>query len=260
MHHASDRKRLGAAQPGCLSTASSASPSPTTEFSNAGEVRPHSTKSKSHPQLLEIMEAWKFVDYTTLDTLTALSLTTARWGLEPFPSNLEINGVGATHIGPAHSDIVGVVHGISLIVSIIAMVSIFVILDRITNGRKAKPAAGLDDRHIKGGYNPPFQAIGRKTPTPIIHTTGHRDAKKTDAEKAKWITACSDLLRQKYNLQLQIWACREQHEKERLQRKSDAMHCEIWSTVNHWKSLDSSTWTDEELHQIDEIWNAISAP
>jgi hypothetical protein len=60
-------------------------------------------------------------------------------------------------------------------------------------------------------------------------------------------------------LQRQIWDCRDEREKERLQRKSDAMHYEIWGTVHRWKSLDRSTWTDEELQQIEEIWNALSA-
>lgn len=34
------------------------------------------------------MEGWKFVDYTSLSPIVALSLTTDRWGLDPLPSNL----------------------------------------------------------------------------------------------------------------------------------------------------------------------------
>ena len=34
------------------------------------------------------MEAWKFVNYSSLSPVFALSLTTERWGLEPFPGNL----------------------------------------------------------------------------------------------------------------------------------------------------------------------------
>ncbi len=33
------------------------------------------------------MEAWKFIDYTAISPLYALSLTTERWGLDPFPGN-----------------------------------------------------------------------------------------------------------------------------------------------------------------------------
>lgn len=34
------------------------------------------------------MEAWKFINYTSLSPVFALSLTTQRWGLEPFPGNV----------------------------------------------------------------------------------------------------------------------------------------------------------------------------
>lgn len=34
------------------------------------------------------MEAWKFVDYSSLSPVYALGFTTEQWGLEPFPGNL----------------------------------------------------------------------------------------------------------------------------------------------------------------------------
>lgn len=34
------------------------------------------------------MEAWKFINYTSLSPLLALTFTTERWGLDPFPGNL----------------------------------------------------------------------------------------------------------------------------------------------------------------------------
>lgn len=36
------------------------------------------------------MEGWKFIDYTQISPLAALSITTDRWGLEQFPSNLRV--------------------------------------------------------------------------------------------------------------------------------------------------------------------------
>src|SRR5579859_3201634 len=34
------------------------------------------------------MEAWKFVNYSSISPVFALGFTTERWGLEPFPGNL----------------------------------------------------------------------------------------------------------------------------------------------------------------------------
>jgi hypothetical protein len=202
------------------------------------------------------MEAWKFTDYTTLDTLSALSLTTARWGLAPFPDNLDVEHLGDIVIGPGNANIVSVVHGVSLIITIVTMSGLFVMLVRLTKGRKARTEAGLNGNHLKSKYNSPFLPQDIKTPAPT-HPAGCLGEKMTAAEKAKRITACSDLLRQRYDTQIKIWTCQDDDQREELQRKSDAMHKEIWTTVWRWRNLDRAAWTEEELVQIDAIWGAL---
>jgi hypothetical protein len=203
------------------------------------------------------MEAWKFIDYTTLDTLSALSLTTARWGLAPFPDNLNVEHLGDIVIGPGNANIVSVVHGVSLIITMVTMTGLFVMLDRLTKGRKSRTEAGLNGNHLNSKYNSPFHPEKTPTPTPRAGCAGGRT---TAAEKAKRITVCSDLLRQRYDTQVQIWGCQDDDdERERLQRKSDAMHNEIWTTVWRWRVLDRAEWTEEELVQIEAIWGALSS-
>jgi len=53
------------------------------------------------------MEAWKFLDYTSIDPLFALGFTTYRWGLEPFPGNL----VAATSHSSNNSIFLGLPYG-----------------------------------------------------------------------------------------------------------------------------------------------------
>jgi hypothetical protein len=204
------------------------------------------------------MEAWKFTDYTTLDTLSALSLTAARWGLGPFPDNLDVEHLGDVVIGPSNANIVSVVHGVSLIITLIAMAKIFGMLDRLTNRPKPGTEGGLNGDDLKSYYNQPFNPQDRITPAPT-HSAGCPAQMLTDVEKAKRITACSDLLRKRYDTQVQIWSCQNEQARAELQRKSDAMHNDIRTTVWRWKTQDYAAWSEDELVQIEGIWAALSA-
>jgi hypothetical protein len=200
------------------------------------------------------MEAWKFIDYTNLDTLSALSLTASRWGLGPFPSYITVANVGDTTIGPAHANIVGVVHGVSLIITLIAMTGFAALIDRIT---KPRNPTGLNGSDLSGNYNQPVRPEDRRKPTA---TRSERAGEQpTDAVKTKWITACTDLLRRRYDTQIQIWSCGDERQRQELQYRANAMHNEICRTVDRWQRLDRATWTAEEWAQIQEICSVLVA-
>ena len=168
-----------------------------------------------------------------------------------FQTTLTSNTSEDVVIGPGNANIVSVVHVVSLIITIVTMSGLFVMLDRLTTGRKARTEARLNGNHLKSKYNPPFHPQDIKTPAPT-HPAGCPGQEMTAAEKAKRITACSDMLRQRYDAQIQIWSCHDEYERGKLQRKSDAMHNEIWTTVWRWKHLDRAAWTEEGTSVIEE--------
>src|SRR5215470_13430884 len=110
------------------------------------------------------------------------------------------------------------------------------------------------DRDLKARHNPEV--------VPVYPSNYKEDPNKA-AAKAKMVVECSDLLREKYELDIRIWGmqdCEEDDilERESLQRKSDAMFRDIRKIVHHWKSPSSQNkWTAEEWEHIQEISKTI---
>ena len=102
-----------------------------------------------------------------------------------------------------------------------------------------------------GGSSEPSQP---QIPLPI-YPYGYEEDEKTSSAKARSISRCSDLLRQKYELDIRISACGKSRNAERpaLQRKSDALFREIQRNVHHWKSSFGIKWTVEEWDQLEQI-------
>lgn len=276
------------------------------------------------------MEAWKFVDYSSLSPVFALSLTTERWGLEPFPGNLVairdywkhiqtskktvqaftlpytcsdrpsdfsvdtdldlinsgaysynistnisasadicteyqscedshclvlIEGIGKTTTGPANSNIVGLAHGISfllVITTIIAFIMGCWSSKLSVEDTPPLPATKVSQNAFGGRYNPP----------PRQQNEGNEryaEQAATSANMAKEIARCSDLLRQMYKLDLQIWGmencvAQEIPPREDMKRRANALLAEVSRIVRNWKSTSSSAkWSDEERQHIKEI-------
>jgi len=275
------------------------------------------------------MEAWKFVDYSSLSPVFALSLTTERWGLEPFPGNLVairdywkhiqtsnktvqaftlpytcsdrpsdfsvdtdldlinsgaysynistnisasadictehqsccedshclvlIEGIGKTTTGPANSNIVGLTHGISFLLVITTIIA-FIMgcwLSKFED-TPPPPATRVSRNAFKERHNPPPrpQNEGKER---------YAEQAATSANTAKEIARCSDLLRQMYKLDLQIWGmencvAQEIPAREDMKRRANALLAEVSRIVHNWKSTSSSAkWSDEERQHIKEI-------
>jgi len=105
----------------------------------------------------------------------------------------------------------------------------------------------------------------RYDPEPVVpvYLANYREDLSKASVKAKMVVECSDLLREKYELDIRIWGmqdCEDDDipERESLQRKSDAMFREIRKIVHHWKSPSSQNkWTVEEWEYIKDICSTI---
>ena len=276
------------------------------------------------------MEAWKFVNYSTLSPVFALSLTTERWGLEPFPGNLVaipdywkhiqtsnitvrawtlpytcsenpsdfsinadlelinsgaysddissnisastdicreyqscedsnclvlIEGIGKTTTGPANSNIVGLAHGISFLLTIITIIAFI-----MGNGSSKASVIGTPPPPVT--QVPPGAFKRSHTPAPRRQhevKENYAEQAATSAKMAKEVARCSDLLRQMYKLDLQIWGMencvvQEIPRREDMKRKANALFAEVSRIVHDWNSTSSSArWWAEEKQHIREI-------
>jgi hypothetical protein len=89
----------------------------------------------------------------------------------------------------------------------------------------------------------------------------HMEDPKAAAAKSKSVKRCSDLLRRKYELDIETWACRaeEENKRQELQRKSDALLREVQRNVYYWLSTSPSRWTEGEWHQLQRIGQIVDA-
>jgi len=180
------------------------------------------------------MEAWKFIEYDAVPPLKALSLTTSRWGLEPFSQQVinSLNFTGATHAGPSHTNIVVLTHGISgLLTVLFAGIIMGCFFSKSAKNSKPSREDAVQPTDLEGVYNPtrvpdPFQSARRPVLQPPLAST-------SSADKAKEIAHCADLLRQMYRLDIEIWGMSHVKEEEGLrdrqakQEKADALYAEV---------------------------------
>jgi len=95
-------------------------------------------------------------------------------------------------------------------------------------------------------------------PTPPVYPPNHRENPKDAVDKGRRVAHCADLLRQKYELDIQIYGMKNVIEegvqkRERLRRKSDIMFVEIQSIVHEWKTSTSMKWSEEEWEYVQII-------
>ena len=91
-----------------------------------------------------------------------------------------------------------------------------------------------------------------------------RKTDSTATSKAVSIKQCTDLLREKYKLDISVWAlwaCNEdeRRKREQLQRRSDALFREIERIVHHWRWASESRWAKEEWERIVIICDMVDA-
>ncbi|KAF2737636.1 hypothetical protein EJ04DRAFT_510085 [Polyplosphaeria fusca] len=213
------------------------------------------------------MEGWKSVDLASLSTLAAYSLTTERWGLEQFPNSFpnsfsesDFASIGRNTTGPAKSDIVGLAHGTAVLIVIfttIIMGWLSSMVDRLEL-KAPRRAPGPQPMEIRETHHPPAPKKTETRARPVVTTP-------SDEEKSRDIAYCTDLLRQMYRLELDIWAAQDNvgvdanGECRRLRERSDALYREIARIVGGWRLIPAGYFSTEEQLYVNEICTAMAS-
>jgi hypothetical protein len=166
-----------------------------------------------------------------------------------------IEGIGKNTTGPANSSIVGLSHGITLLL-IIAIAKAITTMgcgaSRLLGlGPPLPPSAIELAPRLRRYHNPPPQQSQRLYPL------------STAADKAKEVARCSELLRQMYALDLKIWGmedcvAEEIPMRQEMMRRANALFAEINRIVHAWRSRDDGKWSREERLHIEEIYRLVN--
>jgi len=95
-----------------------------------------------------------------------------------------------------------------------------------------------------------------------VYPSNYRENLKDATEKGKRVARCADLLRQKYELDIQIYGMKNAIEegvqkRERLRRKSDIMFAKIQRIVHEWKTSTSTRWSKEEWERVQKKYTIL---
>lgn len=279
------------------------------------------------------MEAWKFVDFTTLSPTFALGFTTPRWGLEQFPGNLVaipgtwnkavdeawslpytcnstnptsyydctssdggcdygdssttnisnspicnkpvscsnsnclilIEGTDANTTGPAHSNIVGLAHGISALVTLLITTTIILIMgscfsstadEKPYESRTAKPDGDSTRPRLAPTNLPQYN------PPKFLRAPKWAEQELMPSNKASDIAKCADLLRQMYAMDLVIWGTEHavaggQTERKLMMTRADCLYTEIRRMVYSFHHAPRSDWSHAERACVEDIFKAV---
>lgn len=105
---------------------------------------------------------------------------------------------------------------------------------------------------------PPNNLVSQSI-SPPIYPPGHIEDENISAAKARNILRASELLRQKYQLDIAIFVNRDHldPERRRQQRKSDDILREVHRNVVHWRSSTEVKWTAEEWNVLEDIFRIV---
>jgi len=200
------------------------------------------------------------------------------------PCFVPVEGIGTTTVGPAHSNIVALTHGIvSLLVSIITLAVVMGCLcwksdasditeparhsSRDTNNRRhsARHSALEQDRKIARQYARPV----REPAQCAVEVDWVCAAPASEAEKTKHIARLTALLREMYALDIQAWSmegvAQREADKENLLRvraEAERVFGEVAFVAGQWQAVAAKrrrgAWTAEEAKVIDAICTMIT--
>ncbi|KAF2813602.1 uncharacterized protein BDZ99DRAFT_259478 [Mytilinidion resinicola] len=161
-----------------------------------------------------------------------------------------IEGVGSKTTGPAHSDIVGLTHGLSFLISLsVTALTVMGFLEGLIKRPKPPQLTAV----IRKTYNEPHKPLAN--PYPLEQYSTSRD-----------VVYCAQLMRQMYSLDLSIWAMEdsapgEVPRREAMKTQANALLEEIRNVVEVWQKdiqrEDGGTWKLEERKLVDEISKAV---
>jgi hypothetical protein len=167
-----------------------------------------------------------------------------------------VEGIGKTRTGPAHTSIIGLSHGIAFILATLITISITMgnVFSSCSKGQTEQ------SQSLRRPQRPNF--------SPYINPPGRR---RTYTEQAmmrettsKEVAKCSSLLRQLYDLELQIWSGRSIvdpggiRSREEKKHRANALFVEIRRRINSLESIPNAEWSPEDLQTIEEIRRAVN--
>ncbi|KAI0127152.1 hypothetical protein BJ170DRAFT_683006 [Xylariales sp. AK1849] len=172
-----------------------------------------------------------------------------------------IEGIGSSTVGPANSDIVGLGYGLTFLFTLIVILLVMgctssreryyedespPLTPRIVPG----PLATMDST-VTDYYNPP----------PRPQQLYAEQALRRDNSRDE-VVRCATLLRQLYNLDLQIWgleSCIAEEVPRRREycRQANELFAQVKEMIRAWPREANFGWDREERAQIDEIRKAV---
>jgi len=175
-----------------------------------------------------------------------------------------IEGIGRTITGPANSKIVGLSHGISFFLVCLITAAIMGCILSKQSSYEDQPSASrpipLNSTHNPRGTAP---EKGGGYGERAVKQRYYAEQTATAANRAKQVARCSDLLRQMYELDLNIWAlgdviADDVPKREEMKYKANALFAEIRRTIQNLRAESDVYWPQEERQQIEEIWGVIA--
>jgi hypothetical protein len=172
-----------------------------------------------------------------------------------------IEGIGRTTTGPAKSSIVALSHGVSFLLSI----SLTVAIMGCFSSRFKVPQPVQQQLHpdsLNGLYNPPPDGR-RRQERRLAESSDPINQRAINNENLSGeIARCSDLFRQMYKLDLEIWGMKDvvpsdipKREKKKLQ--SNALFNEIQTMVHGWVTIPEFGWSPQQRNEIREICRVV---
>lgn len=192
-----------------------------------------------------------------------------------------VEGIGAITTGPAHSDIIGLVHGlIAFIVFIITTAVIMGCCQSIPREDPQPQPVAIPAPQVRPLRAPQpsaleldhtlnqFYARPQRLPTQRAIEISWATAVPTNEDKkTKQIARATALLREMYALELLAWSMEgvELHAKDKgepaqLRRRAQSIFQEVQEFVSKWRGAEAiQYWSPEERKIIDAIDEAIQA-
>ncbi|KAF2671477.1 hypothetical protein BT63DRAFT_423677 [Microthyrium microscopicum] len=182
-----------------------------------------------------------------------------------------IEGIGANTIGPTHSSITSLTHGLGFLFALI-FATLFTIMGS-KNSKLPQPEMAHHEA-IRTNYTPaPVARHVSTAPPPHQQQPPPPKRQSTIQQPQEYkgvspnsltseIAHCASLLRELYALDLSIWGMQncvrdEIPRRQTMERKANALFREIRRMTGEWRASVGSRWSMEDRQAVETIWRAV---
>ena len=196
--------------------------------------------------------------FTILNTFT---VRTCEASLPPWDDCYFIlESVGRSTVGPRQSSIVHVAYGLSLLISLLLTAVIMGCMSsapRLPLPRdQSTDKDGLDEA-IETAFNEPDLPPARR-----LRRIGRVERAYTESNVTRDIRRCTELLREMYSLDLEIWGMKgavleEEQRRIALEQRAEAVFSEVRQMTLEFKANPDFGWTAEERGTVGRIYRIV---